>query len=127
MTVRDFVQTCKGDVIFRLIDADQRGYASNLFCIIEADRNVIAERYGDCEFVGFDPISKKVIALYARFSTQIMAELGSPRLAFEVSELLNRYTIDEISKAVQNTYPDYAFWGTEARYETCIFAIFTKI
>ena len=47
-----------------------------------------------------------------------------PMLEFEISEC--DATLDEIIKAVEDAYCDFKFCRTEARYESCIFAIFEK-
>lgn len=54
----------------------------------------------------------------------ILDTLGGPFLEFEISE--SNFSLDDIIKAVEIRYPDYKFWGTESRYESCIMAIFEK-
>lgn len=43
-------------------------------------------------------------------------------LSFEISE--SEYSLDQIIKAVEQEYPNYKFSRSEARYESCIMAIF---
>ncbi len=60
---------------------------------------------------------------YEQMLRNRLAELGTPRLEFEISE--SGLTLDEIKEAVAVKYPTAKFWGTESRYESCVFAIFT--
>jgi hypothetical protein len=50
--------------------------------------------------------------------------IENPILEFEISECDS--TLDEIIEAIENAYCGFKFNHTEARYETCIFAIFEK-
>lgn len=45
-----------------------------------------------------------------------------PELAFEISE--SEYDLKEIIEAVQMQYPGWRFNRTEARYQSCVVAIF---
>lgn len=48
----------------------------------------------------------------------------SPELSFEISE--SGMTLDEIIRIVKHDYPGWRFNRTEARYESCIMAVFEK-
>ena len=48
----------------------------------------------------------------------------SPELSFEISE--SRMTLDEIIRMVEHDYPGWRFNRTEARYESCVMAVFEK-
>ena len=48
--------------------------------------------------------------------------LGTPELSFEFSE--SGMTLDEVISAVKTAYPNWKFDRTEARYESCLMAIF---
>ena len=47
-----------------------------------------------------------------------------PELSFEISE--SEFSLDEIIKWVEREYPGWKFDRTEARYISCLMAIFTK-
>ena len=50
--------------------------------------------------------------------------IGGPFLEFEISEC--EVPLDDIIAAVEKNYPDWKFWATEPRYESCIMAIFER-
>ena len=49
---------------------------------------------------------------------------GGPELSFEISEA--NAPLETIIEIVEREYPGWTFDRTEARYESCIMAIFTK-
>jgi len=55
------------------------------------------------------------------FSTEI--KLISPELSFEISEI--EAPLDKIIREIEKQYPGWNFSRTEARYQSCIMAIFT--
>ena len=65
MTIREFVQLEKSGAIFILIDASKRRYMRLHESVMEADRNVIDKYYGEWKMVGFQPVSKRKMALFA--------------------------------------------------------------
>lgn len=50
--------------------------------------------------------------------------LTTAELSFEISE--SGMTLDEIIELVESTYKGWKFSRTEARYQTCIMAIFER-
>lgn len=60
MKVKDFLKLEKSGAMFIAVDADRRGYLTDPEVLIEADRNVIKQSYGDAWVVGFEPKGKKV-------------------------------------------------------------------
>lgn len=48
--------------------------------------------------------------------------IGTPELSFEISE--SSKTLDEIIAMVTECFPGWKFNRTEARYESCVVAIF---
>ena len=56
--------------------------------------------------------------------TDLEMIVNYPELHFEVSENLDH--LDEIIAAVEKKYPGYRFDRTEARYISCVMAIFEK-
>ena len=50
-------------------------------------------------------------------------QIDNPELSFEISEC--DIPLDEIIQYVQTKYPGFRFNRTEARYESCLMAIFT--
>ena len=50
--------------------------------------------------------------------------LNSPELHFEVSE--SAEPLKKVIEEVEKRYPDFRFNRTEARYQSCIVAIFEK-
>lgn len=55
---------------------------------------------------------------------EVLKSVGGPELSFEVSE--SEYHLDRIIRAVENLYPEYKFNRTEARYDSCVIAIFER-
>lgn len=66
ITVNEFLKLDVSGVMFRAIDADKQGYMSCPQKLVEADRNVVREMYGNYEVVGFEIISKKTMAIYIK-------------------------------------------------------------
>lgn len=66
MVVRALLSKDKGNTMYRVIDASKQGYMTSPVTLIEADRNVVGDRYGDNDLVGFTPIGKNKMALYVR-------------------------------------------------------------
>lgn len=50
--------------------------------------------------------------------------IGNPELSFEISEC--GHPIDDVIEKVEREYPGWKFSRTEARYQSCIMAIFEK-
>lgn len=70
MLVKDFLALEKSGCYFRVIDAGRTGYMTKPFVLLaDADRNVVKSAYGTWQLVGFEPISKKVIAIYVKGET----------------------------------------------------------
>lgn len=61
MKVADFIKMEKSGALYRVVDADERGYMTTDKCLIEADRSVVKKLYADAEMVGFEPKGKKVV------------------------------------------------------------------
>ena len=62
MKVKDFIALETSGAIYQIVDATKAGYLrDDAKVICEADRNVIAERYGRHELTGFKPKGKKVV------------------------------------------------------------------
>lgn len=68
MTIKEFVKYDLSGVMFTLVDADKRGCltAPDTATVIIADKNVLAERYGEWQVVGFEPRTKRNVLLLAR-------------------------------------------------------------
>lgn len=66
MTVTEFTKLCNGDNYFAIVDAERQGYVSNPHILIEGDKNVARQYYGDREVIGFDVKTKKTILLYTK-------------------------------------------------------------
>jgi hypothetical protein len=66
MKVKELVQIEKAGAMYRVIDATINGYMTNPKVIIEADRNIVMSRFSEYELVGFENVSKKIIALYVK-------------------------------------------------------------
>lgn len=64
MKVAEFIKLNKANTIYRVVDADKVGYMTRPTVLIEADRNVVAERYGEHNLVGFSPVKKNMIEIY---------------------------------------------------------------
>ena len=64
MKVQDFIKLEKTGTLYRVVDASKRGYMSDPEILITADRNVVKDRFGDCDLIGFAPATKKEILLY---------------------------------------------------------------
>lgn len=60
MKVKDFVSMEKSGAMFRLVDADERGYLTTDKTLYEADRSTVKKLYGEAIVVGFAPKGKKV-------------------------------------------------------------------
>lgn len=62
MKVKDFITLETSGAIYQIVDATKPGYLrDDAKVVFEADRNVIADRYGRCEVKGFKPKGKKVV------------------------------------------------------------------
>lgn len=66
MKVKEFIAFEKSGALYRVINASKNGYMCSRDCVIEADRNVIIPRYGECTLCGFAPCSKTIIKLYVK-------------------------------------------------------------
>lgn len=66
MTVKEFIKYNISGAMIVAVDGDQCGYMTKPTILIEADRNVINEMYGDYTVIGFEPVSKKKINLYIK-------------------------------------------------------------
>ena len=66
LTVTDFTKLDVAGVMFRVIDGDKQGFLTCPQVLIEADKNVVRERYGDYGVVYFEIIGKKTMALYIK-------------------------------------------------------------
>lgn len=66
MVVRALLSKDRGNTMYRVIDANKQGYMTSPVTLIEADKNVVRDRYGDSDLVGFAPIGKNKIALYVQ-------------------------------------------------------------
>lgn len=64
VNVKEFIKGDKGAAMYRVIDATKQGYMTSPVVLIEADRNVVIERYGHAYLEGFAAIGKNKIALY---------------------------------------------------------------
>lgn len=64
MKVNEFVGIEKSGAMFAIVSADEVGYLTSQKIILEADRNVVLNKYGDCEVVGFEPKTKRTMYLY---------------------------------------------------------------
>ena len=71
MTVREFVRLEKSGCMFRIVDANKPGYMSRNIEELTADRNVMISYYGNCELVGFEPYSKRIITIYAKLNAEV--------------------------------------------------------
>lgn len=66
LTVTDFTKLDVAGVMFRVIDGDRQGCLTCPKTLIEADKNVVREMYGDYFVEYFEIISKRVIAIYIK-------------------------------------------------------------
>lgn len=66
MNVTEFTKLSVGNELFRIVDADKQGYMSNPFILVEADKNVVRERFGNRFVIGFEIATKKCIILYTK-------------------------------------------------------------
>lgn len=66
MKVAEFIKLDKANTIYRVVNANIVGYLTNPTVIIEADRNVIREMFGDHELIGFCPVKKNTLEIYVR-------------------------------------------------------------
>lgn len=64
MNVTDFTKLDSAGCLYRLVIAEGIGWASNRKVEVEADKNVIRERYGDREVVGFEIATKRSMYLF---------------------------------------------------------------
>ena len=65
MIVRDFTNNIV-DGMFKLIDANKKGYLSYPHILYEGDRNVVNQFYGDRTVICYEAIKKNWIALYIK-------------------------------------------------------------
>ena len=66
MTVAEFVKLDVSGMLFRIVDADRNGYMTHPYILLEGDKNVITQWYGEYEIVGFEGVSKRTIMLYIK-------------------------------------------------------------
>ena len=66
MTVYEFTKLSVADVMFQIVNADKTGFMSNPEIMIEADKNVVRELYGNRIVVYFEIVSKKRMMLYTK-------------------------------------------------------------
>ena len=66
MNVTEFTKLSVGNELFRIVDADKQGYMSSPFVLVEADKNVVRERFGNRSVIGFEIATKKCIILYTK-------------------------------------------------------------
>lgn len=66
MTVTEFTKLSVDAVMFQIVNADKTGYMTTPETMIEADKNVVRELYGNRIVVGFDLVSKKRMMLYTK-------------------------------------------------------------
>lgn len=65
MKVKEFINLGGGSW-YQLVDATRGGYMTSPHILIEADRNVVSERYGDKEIVHIEAIKKGTIRLFVK-------------------------------------------------------------
>ena len=56
--------------------------------------------------------------------SEVLRSLSGPYLEYEISE--SPYALEDIIRAVERKHPGYKFDRTEARYLSCVMAIFTR-
>ena len=56
---------------------------------------------------------------------EIKGRIGEPELSFEISE--SGMTLDEVIETVTKEWKGWKFNRTEARYQSCIVAIFERV
>lgn len=66
MTVTEFTKLDATGTMYKVVDADKVGYRTNPTILIDADKNVIREIYGNRIVVGFEIVSKKSMMLYTK-------------------------------------------------------------
>lgn len=64
MKVAEFIKLDKANTIYRVVNANKVGYLTCPEVLFEADRNVVKERVGVFELVGFSPLKKNMIEIY---------------------------------------------------------------
>ncbi len=66
MKVSEFLKLDVSGVMYAVVDAKKSGYMSQPHILVEADRNVVKDLYGNSEVVGFAPKTKRSIFLYIK-------------------------------------------------------------
>ena len=66
MKVKDFVMLECSGAMFDAIDASLPGCFAFPHLLISADKNVLAQQYGDYDVVHFEPKTKRTIKIYIK-------------------------------------------------------------